>query len=165
MTHPSPESRSRSSARWSATWPFRSGLGITGSTIAVGLLGIAELVPLIAFGLWGVALTDAVDPRRMVLLTKVVCHPPGRRKASFRGIGEGLRYAMSLKEWVRTYAVETPAMLFAMPAALHPAMAKDVFEEPSASGSLDASEALNCCSPSSNHSVETRVPRWSPASG
>ena len=43
---------------------------ITGSTAAVGLLGAAELLPIIAFGLWGGALADAVDRRRMVLLTE-----------------------------------------------------------------------------------------------
>lgn len=44
---------------------------LTGSTVAVGLLGAAELVPLIAFGLYGGALADAVDRRRMVLLTEI----------------------------------------------------------------------------------------------
>ena len=40
---------------------------ITGSYIAVGLIGVAELVLLVGFGLWGGALADAVDRRRMVL--------------------------------------------------------------------------------------------------
>jgi MFS family permease len=43
---------------------------LTGSTIAVGLLGLAELVPLVVFGLYGGALADAVDRRRMTLLTE-----------------------------------------------------------------------------------------------
>ena len=43
---------------------------LTGSTVAVGMLGVAELLPLIAFGLWGGALADAVDRRRMVLATE-----------------------------------------------------------------------------------------------
>ena len=44
---------------------------LTGSTVAVGMLGVAELLPLIAFGLWGGALADAVDRRRMVLATEL----------------------------------------------------------------------------------------------
>ncbi len=43
---------------------------ITGSFVAVGALGLVELVPLIVFGLWGGALADAVDRRRMVLATE-----------------------------------------------------------------------------------------------
>ena len=44
---------------------------ITGSFVAVGLIGLAELVPLVVFGLWGGAVADAVDRRRMVILTEV----------------------------------------------------------------------------------------------
>lgn len=44
---------------------------LTGSTVAVGLLGVAELVPLVVFGLYGGALADAVDRRRMVLVTEL----------------------------------------------------------------------------------------------
>jgi MFS family permease len=40
---------------------------ITGSYVAVGLIGAAELVLLVGFGLWGGALADAVDRRRMLL--------------------------------------------------------------------------------------------------
>jgi MFS family permease len=40
---------------------------LTGSYIAVGVLGIVELVPLIVMGLWGGALADAVDRKKMVL--------------------------------------------------------------------------------------------------
>jgi MFS family permease len=40
---------------------------LTGSYLAVGLLGAAELVLLVGFGLWGGALADAVDRRKMVL--------------------------------------------------------------------------------------------------
>ncbi len=43
---------------------------LTGSYVAVGLIGLAELVPLIVFGLWGGAMADAVDRRRMVLVTE-----------------------------------------------------------------------------------------------
>jgi MFS family permease len=39
---------------------------LTGSAMAVGLLGAAELVPLVVFGLYGGALADRVDRRRLI---------------------------------------------------------------------------------------------------
>jgi MFS family permease len=44
---------------------------LTGSFVLVGVLGLVELVPLVVLGLYGGALADAVDRRRMVLLTEV----------------------------------------------------------------------------------------------
>lgn len=41
----------------------------TGSAFAVGLVGLAGLVPLVVLGLYGGAVADAVDRRRLVLLT------------------------------------------------------------------------------------------------
>ncbi|MFE7192502.1 MFS transporter [Kitasatospora sp. NPDC057541] len=43
---------------------------LTGSSLAVGLVGAFELVPLIVFGLWGGALADALDRRRLVLFAE-----------------------------------------------------------------------------------------------
>ena len=40
---------------------------LTGSYVAVGFMGVVELIPLIVFGLWGGVLADRVDRRRMVL--------------------------------------------------------------------------------------------------
>jgi MFS family permease len=39
---------------------------LTGSAVAVGLLGAAELIPLVVFGLYGGALADRVDRRRLI---------------------------------------------------------------------------------------------------
>jgi MFS family permease len=44
---------------------------LTGSTLLVGLLGIAALVPLLVVPLYGGAVADAVDRRRMLLLSDV----------------------------------------------------------------------------------------------
>jgi MFS family permease len=44
---------------------------LTGSFVVVGLLGLVEVVPLIVFGLWGGALADHLDRRRMVLIGEV----------------------------------------------------------------------------------------------
>lgn len=44
----------------------------TGSTLAVGLLGLAQLIPLLAVSLVGGALADAFDRRRLLVLSQVV---------------------------------------------------------------------------------------------
>ncbi len=44
---------------------------LTGSFVAVGLIGLAELVPLVVFGLYGGALADSIDRRTMVIVTEV----------------------------------------------------------------------------------------------
>ncbi|MFI6770042.1 MFS transporter [Streptomyces sp. NPDC050355] len=44
---------------------------LTGSTLAVGALGAVEVIPLIVFGLYGGALADAVDRRRLIVWTEV----------------------------------------------------------------------------------------------
>lgn len=43
---------------------------LTGSPLAVGVMGAVELVPLVVFGLYGGALADAVDRRRVIVLTE-----------------------------------------------------------------------------------------------
>nr|WSZ95725.1 MFS transporter [Streptomyces sp. NBC_00857] len=43
---------------------------LTNSPLAVGAMGAVELVPLIVFGLYGGALADAVDRRKVILLTE-----------------------------------------------------------------------------------------------
>ncbi|MEU4622527.1 MFS transporter [Actinoplanes sp. NPDC023801] len=45
---------------------------VTGSTTWVGLLGVAGLVPLLVFGLWGGAAADVVDRRKLLLAGSVV---------------------------------------------------------------------------------------------
>ncbi|MGH3755624.1 MAG: MFS transporter [Pseudonocardiaceae bacterium] len=42
---------------------------ITGSSLDVGLIGLAGFVPLVAFGLYGGSIADAVDRRKLVLVT------------------------------------------------------------------------------------------------
>ena len=45
---------------------------LTGSTLAVGLLGLTQLVPLLLVSLVGGALADAVDRRRLLSLSQVI---------------------------------------------------------------------------------------------
>jgi len=44
---------------------------LTGSTFAVGLLGLFQAIPLIVLSLWGGVIADRVDRRRMLLVTNV----------------------------------------------------------------------------------------------
>ena len=43
---------------------------LTGSYLAVGLLGAVEIIPLILFGLYGGVLADSVDRKKMVWATE-----------------------------------------------------------------------------------------------
>ena len=45
--------------------------GITHSTLVVGLIGLAQLVPLLAGALWGGTLADAMDRRTVLILTQL----------------------------------------------------------------------------------------------
>ena len=45
---------------------------ITGSTLVVGLISLTQLVPLLAGTLWGGAVADAKDRRRLLLVTVAV---------------------------------------------------------------------------------------------
>jgi MFS family permease len=45
---------------------------ITGSSFWVGMLGPANLIPLVVFGLWGGAIADAVDRRRLLLVGALI---------------------------------------------------------------------------------------------
>ena len=44
---------------------------ITGNSAYVGLAGLFALVPLILFGLWGGALADVMDRRRLMMITSL----------------------------------------------------------------------------------------------
>jgi MFS family permease len=45
--------------------------GLTHSTLIVGLIGLAQLVPLLAGALWGGTLADAMDRKKVLVLTQV----------------------------------------------------------------------------------------------
>src|ERR1039458_1012402 len=44
---------------------------LTRSTLVVGLIGLAQLVPLLAGALWGGTLADAMDRKKVLILTQV----------------------------------------------------------------------------------------------
>ena len=45
---------------------------LTNSYIAVGLMGAVEIVPLVIFSLYGGVLADAIDRKKMILITEAV---------------------------------------------------------------------------------------------
>lgn len=45
---------------------------LTGSSLWVGLLGVAGLLPLLVFALWGGAIADVVDRRRLLIISSVL---------------------------------------------------------------------------------------------
>ncbi|MFB9878249.1 MFS transporter [Planobispora siamensis] len=45
---------------------------MTGSSFWVGMLGPANLIPLVVFGLWGGAIADAVDRRRLLIVGALI---------------------------------------------------------------------------------------------
>jgi MFS family permease len=45
--------------------------GLTHSTLVVGLIGVAQLVPLLIGAVWGGTLADAMDRRKVLILTQV----------------------------------------------------------------------------------------------
>ena len=56
-------------AQFSAVAVPKQLFDITGSSFYVGLAGIFGLVPLLVFGLWGGAIADAVDRRKLLIVT------------------------------------------------------------------------------------------------
>ncbi|WP_433518331.1 MFS transporter [Nonomuraea sp. CA-143628] len=44
---------------------------LTGSYVAVGLVSLAEFVPMVVCGLWGGAIADALDRRKVILLSEL----------------------------------------------------------------------------------------------
>src|ERR1044071_2116581 len=45
---------------------------LTNSSFAVGMLGAAQLVPLLLFALWGGAYADAMDRRKLLIVSELL---------------------------------------------------------------------------------------------
>jgi MFS family permease len=61
---------------------------------------------------------------------------------SFRGIAEGLSYAVRRKDLLGTYLVDIAVMFLAMPIVLFPALAETIFRQPQLLGLLYTSETV-----------------------
>ena len=84
--------------------------------------------------------------------------PPGSERPSLRGIGEGIRYALSRQELIGTYTVDMVAMFFGMPMALFPALA-DRLGGPSVLGLLYAAPSVGSLMASATSGWANRVHR------
>ena len=69
---------------------------LTGSNFAVGAIGLVELVPLVVFGLYGGALADHVDRRKLLVSTGAA------QAAVTAGVGSSmmLHFPAELREYV-----------------------------------------------------------------
>ena len=113
---------------------------LTGSTLAVGLLGIVELVPLLLTAFVGGALADVMDRRKLL-----ICAELGMAVGCLFLVGNALlvaiQYALGRQELLGTYIIDFVAMIFAMPNALFPALAV-IFGGTKALGWLYAAPAI-----------------------
>ena len=95
---------------------------ITGSSFAVGLVGLAALVPLVGFGLYGGAIADAMDRRRLGLLASVglwLLSLVLTAQAVLDVGSVGLLYAVTALQ-AACYAVNNPARAAIVPRLLPP---------------------------------------------
>jgi MFS family permease len=84
---------------------------LTGSTAAVGLVGLFALVPLVAFGLYGGSLVDHHDRRKVGLVAQAVAFVSSVLCAAQAWLGNthvGVLYAL-VAVWNGAFAVSSPA--------------------------------------------------------
>lgn len=113
---------------------------LTGSPVLVGLLGAAEVVPLVIFGLYGGVLADRLDRRRLAVWTEAalgltavaltlnaaVPRPllwPLYACAAVTMALAGLAYARHRPDLLGSYLADLAAMLLAYPGSLFPFLA------------------------------------------
>jgi MFS family permease len=90
---------------------------LTHSTLAVGLIGLVQIVPLMAGSIVGGALADAMDRRRLLLLTQSALVATGLLFVWLAATGDppvGLLYAVAALNAALT-AVDAPARTSAIP--------------------------------------------------
>ncbi|MCX4387064.1 MFS transporter [Micromonospora peucetia] len=83
---------------------------LTGSSLWVGLIGIAAFVPLLVFGLWGGAVADAYDRRKVLLATAAVLWAAtlGLAVQAVLGIGSPLLLLVLVAVQSIAFAVSSP---------------------------------------------------------
>lgn len=95
---------------------------ISGSTASVGLLGLAALVPLVIFGLYGGAIVDHYDRRRVALVASVVSWTATIGLAAQGWLGNTQEWVLFALVAVQSgaFAVSTPARAAIIPRLLDP---------------------------------------------
>src|SRR5688572_11314622 len=84
---------------------------LTGSSFAVGLVGIFAVVPLVAFGLYGGSIADAIDRRTLSLMASAGLWVVSLLLAAqaFLGVGSVLFLYLCVAAQSACYAVNSPA--------------------------------------------------------
>jgi MFS family permease len=95
---------------------------ISGSTASVGLLGLCALVPLVIFGLYGGAIVDHYDRRRVALAASFVTWAATIGLAVQGGLGINQEWVLFALVAVQSgaFAVSTPARSAIIPRLLDP---------------------------------------------
>ena len=141
--------------------------------VAAGALGSIQMNTAIIVGpalggvliaLFGLPAAYGVDVFTFVLSlallggVRSIPAPEGAERPSLRGIGVGIRYALSRQELIGTYTVDMVAMFFGMPMALFPALA-DRLGGPSVLGLLYAAPSVGSLIASATSGWANRVHR------
>lgn len=94
-----------------------------------------------------------------LLFARLGRYPPLEQTAppSLRGIGDGLRYALSRRDLLGTYVIDIVAMLMAMPTVIFPALAQDVLRRPELLGLLYSAGTVGALAAALTSSWATRV--------
>src|SRR3954452_2285517 len=94
--------------------------GISGSSASVGLLGLCALVPLVIFGLYGGAIVDHYDRRRVALAASVVSWGATIGLAVQAWLGNSQEWVLFALVAVQSgaFAVSTPARSAIIPRLL-----------------------------------------------
>lgn len=97
---------------------------LTNSTLAVGFVGLAALVPLLAFGLYGGSIVDAYDRRRVLIITQAGLTVVGATLAVLSSAGSisvGMLYGLVAVQSA-FFAVHNPARRAVIPRMLPDAL-------------------------------------------
>jgi MFS family permease len=96
---------------------------LTRSSLWVGLLGIAGLVPLLVFGLWGGAVADAVDRRRLLLASSVLMWSAtlGLLSQALLGVGSPELLLGLVAVQTMAFAISSPTRQAIVPRLVPPA--------------------------------------------
>ena len=115
-------------------WQFGN---LVGPTIGGLLLSSVGASWCFIVDVFGIAIATSLYARMRRYPHREQTTPP-----SFAGILEGVRYAVSRRDLLGTYAVDIAVMFLAMPIVLFPALAATIFREPHLLGLLYTSETV-----------------------
>jgi hypothetical protein len=129
---------------WMLNWQLYE---LTGSAVALGLLGLVRVLPMVALSLAGGAVADALDRRRMMLAALAAIRVPAvagpRGRVDLQALTEGVRLLQGQPLLFATMLLDFLATFFASANALLPIFAKDILHVgPKGYGVLAAAPAV-----------------------